>query len=153
MGAFRWEVGRGRGKIDILEAIERLEKRGYFFAMEGDGIEVFVPAAGGGKEDGVLLDVIRADKQAALAVLRCHGFVEAMPLDGDLREVTFSASDATTLHRWAAALDAGLIALEGKVLAALNDDRVRVRYRCSFPDAWLQDEITAVCGRMDGLYT
>ncbi len=97
-----------------------------------------------------LLAALRTDKPAVLEALNSR-FEPLSAEDGDRRSVSMPLGDDAALQRWALALQAGLIALDGKVRVSTNDSIVRLNYRAVLPDDWLQEAITAAGKRQYNL--
>lgn len=128
-------------------ALAMLEAYGYRFTVDGERVRVQPPAGTPPPEAVTLLNALRENRPAVISVLhrRATEFIQISHADGDEREITF-ASDKD-MKRWAVALDAGLIQLVGKVQVSKKSGLLRLRYRCTIPDEWLQEAITSAAQR------
>lgn len=63
------------------------------------------------------------------------------------RTVIITAEDCSTLRRWSVAIDANLIALEGKATVDRRTGMITLRYQCAMPEEWLLDAISAASKR------
>lgn len=127
--------------MSAAEVIRALEGHGYILAATKAGnIRLALPG-GLPAPEGVqpLLVAFKEVKQDALAFLRRRedGFDDVMPTQGDVRTVSLDPADEPGMRRWALALEAGLIALDGKVRYKETAGVAVLCYRAVLPDEWL----------------
>lgn len=140
-------VLKGEHDMRIESALSVMEAYGYRFALSGEQVKVHPPVEQP-PESAFLLEVLRTNKPTVAAMLRDRQAYAVTPeSEGDRRTITFDGADEATMKRWAVALEAGLIHLVGKVQVARNSSLVRLCYRCTQPEEWLQDAITAATKR------
>lgn len=90
-----------------------------------------------------LIEEARARKTEIILEIRSKGARQVPPAEGEQHTISFDSADVPTMKRWAVALEAGLIQLDGKIQASQKSGIVHLRYRCVLPGEWLQDAVTA----------
>lgn len=90
-----------------------------------------------------LIEEARVRKTEIILEMRSKGARQVLPEEGEQRTITFDSADVATMKRWAVALEAGLIQLDGKIQVSEKSGIVHLRYRCVLPGEWLQDAVTA----------
>lgn len=128
--------------------ISGLETMGYALSVRsGNVCGTWRAAHPPPRESEALLLLLRQQKGAVIDALMQRAFTVATATTEDICAVTVDAHDKRALYRWGLAVQAGLIALEGKVLFYKNTGSTRIKYRCTLPPEWLEDAIVQEANR------
>ena len=126
--------------MQIANALAIMEAYGYQFTAQGDTVRVHPPAGAQPPEADKLLSILRENKPAVLEAVKGR-FCQVQAKDGGKYEsVIHNERDA---RRWAHALEAGLIALDGPVRFSQRQNIAYLAYRCAMPQEWLRDALSA----------